>query len=147
MRRSIRLSWLLAFVALLVLGTVGTRFIPAARGASGLVTTGSAHILTTADGRTLYFFTADKPNMKTSACTGQCATFWPALRVPSGTKLPITVPGVSGKFGVLMRADGTQQCTYAGWPLYTFAKDKDSGDAYGEGIANKWFAVVVSRAK
>jgi predicted lipoprotein with Yx(FWY)xxD motif len=143
----VRIPWLLALIALLGLAAVGHRLSPAAQGAAGLVATGPAHILTTADGRTLYIYTKDKPNSKTSVCTGQCATFWPPLAVPAGMTVSATMPGVPGKFGVALRASGTKQLTYNGWPLYTFAKDKDSGDVYGEGVINSWWAVVANRSK
>jgi predicted lipoprotein with Yx(FWY)xxD motif len=38
--------------------------------------------------------------------------------------------------------------TYDGAPLYTFIKDKDSGDMYGQGVVASggyWWAVVVAR--
>ena len=31
---------------------------------------------------------------------------------------------------------------YNGHPLYTYSKDGDSGDAYGQGIGGKWFAAT-----
>jgi hypothetical protein len=56
--------------------------------------------------------------------------------------------GIPGKFGTTMRKDGTRQLTYDGAPLYTFIKDKDSGDMYGQGVVaggGYWWAVVVAR--
>jgi predicted lipoprotein with Yx(FWY)xxD motif len=112
----------------------------AAASSSDLVKTAPAKMLVTGQGMTLYVFSADKPNKST--CTGKCATFWPPLLIPAGTKLPITVPGASGKFSATMRADGSQQCSYDGAPLYTWTKDKKPGDVTGEGVGGVWWAVT-----
>ena len=37
--------------------------------------------------------------------------------------------------------DASLKVTYAGFPLYVFFKDEDSGDQYGEGIQGAWFVV------
>ena len=42
-----------------------------------LRTTTVGKVIVAANGRTLYLFTADK--RKTSACYGQCASYWPPL--------------------------------------------------------------------
>jgi hypothetical protein len=35
-----------------------------------------------------------------------------------------------------------KQVAYNGHPLYTYSKDSDSGDAYGQGIGGKWFVAT-----
>ena len=48
------------------------------------------------------------------------------------------------------RSDGTMQVTYKGHPLYFFAKDGDSGDAYGEGVHGfgaDWYVLAPSGKK
>ena len=47
--------------------------------------------------------------------------------------------------GTSPRADGTQQITYDGHPLYYFAGDKAPGDVRGQGIHNfggGWYVVT-----
>jgi predicted lipoprotein with Yx(FWY)xxD motif len=72
------------------------------------------------------------------SCTGGCASAWPALTAPAGTK-PEQVAGVTGAIGVAKQADGTFQVTYKGSPLYTFVQDS-SGHVTGQGVAG--FSVV-----
>jgi len=124
------------------LGVVGFRVVPRAQGAApALVKTAAAHILVTSAGKTLYVFALDKKG--TSACTGKCATARPALLVPKGGKVPATMSGVPGTFGEIMLMGGTDQLTYDGAPLYTFASDKTAGSMLGQGIGGVWWAVVV----
>ncbi|HLJ66533.1 MAG TPA: hypothetical protein VKX16_04150 [Chloroflexota bacterium] len=110
-----------------------------------LVKTIHGHILVTPKGRTLYIFAADSPNK--SSCYGECAKFWPPRLVTSGTTVPHKVSGIPGTFGVTTRTDNTQQLTYNGAPLYTFAGDKKAGDVTGEGVnasGGYWWAVVTA---
>jgi len=111
------------------------------------VIVGPGQILANSKGLALYTFALDKPNV--SNCSGACAKFWPPLTVPASAKVPATMSGIAGKFGEIMRTDGTEQVTYDKAPLYTFLEDKDSGDLYGEGLyasGGYWWAVVVSRS-
>lgn len=94
-------------------------------------------ILADSKGLTLYRYTKDTTPGK-SACYGGCATAWPPLTTTGTATL---AAGVPGKLGAITRTDGTKQVTYNGLPLYLFAKDKDAGDAYGQGIGGIWFVV------
>jgi predicted lipoprotein with Yx(FWY)xxD motif len=92
--------------------------------------TNLGRIVVNSSGRTLYLFEKDR-NGK-SACSGQCAVFWPLL-ITSGK------PGVTGGakaslIGTTRRADGRLQVTYNHHPLYTFVKDKKAGQTNGEGV-------------
>jgi predicted lipoprotein with Yx(FWY)xxD motif len=95
---------------------------------------------------TVYLFEADKGS--TSNCSGPCPSAWPPVTA-SGT------PTASGQalgsdLGTIKRSDGTTQITYKGHPLYFFIKDKDSGDAYGEGnkaFGADWYVLAPSGKK
>ena len=57
-----------------------------------------------------------------------------------------TPSGGVGSLGTVKRPDGTEQVTYKGMPLYTFAQDQKPGDAGGQGIKDvgTWTAVTVA---
>ena len=93
--------------------------------------------LTTVQGRTLYYFTADTAT--SAACTDGCANNWPPLLATSGT--PTSDPALPGQLSVLNGANGSQ-VVYNGHPLYTFSKDNAAGDANGQGIGGKWFVAT-----
>jgi predicted lipoprotein with Yx(FWY)xxD motif len=94
-------------------------------------------VLKNAKGRTLYYLTADTAT--TIACTGGCASNWPPLLSPSGT--PTSNPALPGTLSVLNGANGNQ-VLYNGHPLYSYIKDGDTGDAYGQGVGGKWFVAT-----
>jgi predicted lipoprotein with Yx(FWY)xxD motif len=87
-------------------------------------------IIVTSNGRTLYLFAKDR-NGK-SACSGQCAVFWPPL-LTSG-KPRVTGSAKGSLIGTTKRADGRLQVTYNHHPLYTFVKDKKADQTNGEGV-------------
>jgi predicted lipoprotein with Yx(FWY)xxD motif len=93
-------------------------------------------ILVDGDGRTLYAFTKDKGDQ--SACSGDCATSWPALTGPAtaGTGVQASLLSTS------MQANGKSQVTYGGKPLYYFAGDAKPGDTNGQDVGNVWFALT-----
>ncbi len=103
-------------------------------------TTSLGKILVNSQGRTLYLFKKDSRGK--SACSGECAKFWPPLRV-SGK--PSAGRGISAsKLGTIRRSDGKQQVTYNGHPLYTFQQDTKAGQTHGEGLTAfgaKWFVL------
>jgi predicted lipoprotein with Yx(FWY)xxD motif len=78
---------------------------------------------------TVYLFEADKGGQ--SACSGACAQVWPP--VTTAAEAQAAGAAVPADLGTITRSDGTKQVTYKGHPLYFFTKDKDNGDAYGQG--------------
>ena len=108
--------------------------------------TSLGRILVTSNGRTLYLFEKDR-NGK-SACSGQCAVFWPPL-ITSGR--PIVTGGARASLiGTTRRADGRLQVTYNHHPLYTFVKDTKPGQTNGEGVnafGAGWDAMTPAGAK
>jgi predicted lipoprotein with Yx(FWY)xxD motif len=84
-------------------------------------------------GMTLYLYAKDSSGV--SNCTGACLKAWPAYVAPANaTNLPANIT-------VIKRSDGTSQYAWKGLPLYYFIKDKDSGDAYGNGVGGVWAVV------
>ncbi|HSO93073.1 MAG TPA: hypothetical protein VLS53_01205 [Candidatus Dormibacteraeota bacterium] len=96
-------------------------------------------VLTTADGRTLYYFTPERGG--TIACIGQCAQVWMPLITPSG--LLSTPAALPGTLSTIRRAEGAQ-ITYSEWPLYTFTGDTNPGDTSGQGVLGKWFVATTT---
>ena len=95
-------------------------------------------ILTDANGRTLYYFTADTAT--TAACTGTCAGIWPPLLF-TGTGSPTSATSLPGTLSLVADANG-QQVEYNGHPLYTYSKDIAAGQTNGEGFKGKWFVAT-----
>jgi predicted lipoprotein with Yx(FWY)xxD motif len=93
-------------------------------------------ILVDGEGRTLYAFTKDQGDQ--SACSGECATNWPAL---TGTATPGTGAEAS-LLSTATQAGGTDQVAYDGKLLYYFAGDAKPGDINGQGVGSVWFAVA-----
>lgn len=92
--------------------------------------------LVSAGGKTLYYFKKDSPGK--SVCNGGCAKLWPPFDVSS-----IHVPGDlhASSFSTITRADGSQQVTYKGYPLYFFAQDQHRGQLRGNGFYHVWSVV------
>lgn len=97
---------------------------------------GIGSYLVDSTGMTLYNFKNDSPGK--SACAGPCVEKWPLFYLEK-----VTVgSGLDAKnVGEIKRADGKEQATYKGMPLYHFAGDKAPGDTNGQGIKDVWFAV------
>ncbi len=107
-------------------GTVGTAEIE-----------GLGKVLVDSEGMTLYEYTPDKGT--TSACYGECESFWPPLMAKGS---PTAGEGVmSSGLGTTKRKDGSMQVTYHGHPLYTFAKDSKPGEANGNEFEGIWFVL------
>jgi predicted lipoprotein with Yx(FWY)xxD motif len=93
---------------------------------------------------TVYLFERDSgPH---STCTGPCAAAWP----PVIGKPSAGGSAVAADLGTTKRSDGKLQVTYKGHPLYMFIKDKDGGDAYGQGVkafGAEWYTMAPSGSK
>jgi predicted lipoprotein with Yx(FWY)xxD motif len=97
-------------------------------------------VLVDSEGRTLYDFHKDKGS--TSACYGACASAWPPLLTEGNPQAQ--GPADRSMLGTTKRKDGTEQVTYNGWPLYTYAGDQKPGEANGNDISQfgaQWYAL------
>jgi predicted lipoprotein with Yx(FWY)xxD motif len=102
---------------------------------------GKSPVLTDANGKTLYYYMAD--TAKTVACTGDCLSTWHPLLLDKG--ILTSAPQLPGSLSLLQGSAGNQ-VEYNGHPLYTYAQDKNLGDAIGEGLDNKWHVATPSLA-
>jgi predicted lipoprotein with Yx(FWY)xxD motif len=95
----------------------------------GVGSSALGRIIVDSRGRTLYLFEKDKN--RRSACYGQCATYWPPLLTHGR---PVARGGArQSLLGMTRRANGRQQVTYAGHPLYRFVQDRKPGQTNGQG--------------
>ncbi|MFD8934947.1 SCO0930 family lipoprotein [Streptomyces sp. NPDC059578] len=101
-------------------------------------------LLTDSAGFTLYRFDKDTAKPSKSSCAGACATAWPPVPADGAR----AAAGIDASLlGTVTRADGTEQLTVAGWPVYRFAKDEKAGDTKGQGVGGTWFAAAPDGAK
>jgi predicted lipoprotein with Yx(FWY)xxD motif len=115
-------------------------------GAPSVVKTASnatlgATVLADARGMTLYRLSAEHGG-KFICTSAACLQVWHPVSASAGS----SPSGSVGSLGLVKRPDGTEQVTYKGMPLYTFAQDQKPGDAKGEGIKDvgTWNAVRTS---
>jgi predicted lipoprotein with Yx(FWY)xxD motif len=95
--------------------------------------------LTDSKGMTLYYFTKDAADV--NSCVGQCLANWPIF---SGNNFTVPAEFSAADFKVFVRADGKEQLTYKGWPLYYFVKDQKAGDTTGDNVGKVWFVIKPS---
>jgi len=122
---------------------------PAAQTGSGpsnaLVKTASnatlGTVLVDSQGMTLYHLSGEL-NGKFICTSSACLGVWHPLIASSGS----APTGAVSSLGTVKRPEGTMQVTYKGTPLYTFAQDKQTGEANGQGIRDvgTWSAVTTS---
>ena len=83
--------------------------------------------LVDANGRTLYLFEADRPNVSILSAAGQA--IWPPF---TATTTPRALSGaVAGRIGTVTQAGGAAQVTYKGHPLYYYVGDHSPGQTSG----------------
>ena len=111
---------------------VGTTVIIVQKSAIGYVMAEANHAV-------LYTYDKDKAG-KPPTCTGSCAATWlPA----TGTPQAGPADHFSGQFALVKRADGTEQITYEGKPLYTLKGAKPLLTT-GNGQGGVWHVVKLS---
>jgi predicted lipoprotein with Yx(FWY)xxD motif len=127
--------------------TAGTTPSPAATGEKIAVATNAklGQFLVDESGMTVYLWVADTAT--TSTCYTSCAAIWPPVLT---TGAPQAGAGVQASLlGTTTRTDGKVEVTYAGHPLYYFAKDKVAGDVTGQGsngFGALWWVLAPSGA-
>jgi len=87
-------------------------------------------ILADPAGKTLYTLTDGSG--KAVACTGQCLSLWPPLKLAAGATTPSAPMGVA--LTVVNGPGGAKLVAAKGLPLYTFSGDSSAADAHGEGL-------------
>jgi predicted lipoprotein with Yx(FWY)xxD motif len=112
----------------------------------GLVKTASSSqlggtVLANSQGLTLYRLSGEQKG-KFICTSAACLAAWHPLVVPAGGQ----PSGSVGSLGQVKRPDGSEQVTYKGMPLYTFAADHSPGQAKGQGLKDvgTWNAVMTS---
>lgn len=98
-------------------------------------TSSHGDILTDGEGNALYVFTLDVKGE--SLCEGDCTSSWP---VYYSEELNLGEGLDSGSFGTIIRPDGSNQTTFAGWPLYYFTGDGQPMSVNGDGVNDVWYA-------
>jgi predicted lipoprotein with Yx(FWY)xxD motif len=115
----------------------GAASIALADASIALADTALGSVLVDRDGNTLYLFTKDAAGAP--ACNADCLANWPPLLADAAA-----TPGdglSAADFATIAAADGSQQVTFHGHPLYTYAGDQTAGDTNGQGVGGAWFVV------
>ena len=114
------------FAATLVLSACATTNTPMVKKSDG--------ILVSESGMTLYTFDKDVAGSGKSACSGPCATAWPAV--------PAMAASYPAPYSVLTREDGSKQLAWNGKPLYLYAQDTRPGERKGDNFKSVWHVVA-----
>lgn len=109
-----------------------------AGGSLSTASTSLGDIVVDGAGMTVYLYDQDTADSGMSACTGSCATQWPAVKT---TKTTPTVTGITGTVGTIDAVGGGKQVTINGLPLYTYVGDAAAGDLTGQGVGGIWWVV------
>ncbi|MGI6876445.1 hypothetical protein [Amycolatopsis sp. 3B14] len=89
-------------------------------------------------GFTLYRYDKDTTAPPRSACDSACTRTWQPVPATAAQQLRGIDPALVGS---LTRADGTDQVTLAGHPLYRYRPDEMPGETGGLGSGDAWFPV------
>jgi predicted lipoprotein with Yx(FWY)xxD motif len=117
----------------------------AAGSAISLKQTSVGKTVVDANGRTLYLFAADKPNVSTLSAAGRAV--WPPFTASSR---PAAGSGVAAsQIGTTNTGNGGAQVTYNGHPLYYFVGDHKPGQVLGQGLNEfgaRWYVLSAGGA-
>jgi predicted lipoprotein with Yx(FWY)xxD motif len=106
-----------------------TTTAPASAAVVKTANTAKGTILVDSQGKAVYSLTnAGQP----VPCMGACLSVWPPFMLPAGATKATGASGVTG-LGTVM-ANGGQQVTANGAPLYYFSGDQGPGSTNGDGI-------------
>ncbi|MGW2180221.1 SCO0930 family lipoprotein [Streptomyces sp. NPDC001732] len=101
-------------------------------------------VVTDGAGFTLYRFDKDTTEPPVSNCAGDCAATWPPVLADGAKAGRGLDPALLGS---VERADGTEQLTLAGRPLYRYVQDTEPRQTRGQGIGGTWFAAAPDGSK
>lgn len=93
-------------------------------------------------GRALYYFAMDVPSSGHSNLTASGLSIWTPFYAPNIT-LPVNPPVAvnASDFSTITGANGANQTTYRGWPLYYFNNDTGPGKIGGQGFNSLWWVM------
>jgi predicted lipoprotein with Yx(FWY)xxD motif len=146
-----RLPVLTAIVAIIAIvavitATSGGAQRPTPRAAAGsaisVAQTPVGKALVDANGRTLYLFALDQPNVSRLSAAGQ--SVWPPF---TSAVAPAAKGGASAAQIAVIPA--TKQVTYNGHPLYYYVGDQHTGQTAGQGLNEfgaRWYVLSASGA-
>ncbi|GAA4527795.1 hypothetical protein [Amycolatopsis samaneae] len=90
-------------------------------------------------GYAVYRYDRDSAAPPRSTCSDACARVWTPVRADG--EIPLT--GIDRALvGKVTRADGSDQVTLAGWPLYRCARDEMPGETAGQGTDRAWYPIT-----
>jgi predicted lipoprotein with Yx(FWY)xxD motif len=116
-------AFIVVICALLVLVCVSGTTASTSKAKVAVRSSSYGRILFDGRGFVLYAFTHDRPGRST--CKGDCAKAWPPFLV---ARKPSAGMGAKASLlGVVRRANGRLQATYAGRPLYYYVGDTKPG--------------------
>lgn len=96
-----------------------------------IVESDKGKVIAAENGMTLYTYKKDEKGE--SYCYDKCATNWPPYLGDASAK-------AEGDYTLIDRKDGKKQWALKGMPLYFWVKDKQKGDATGDGVGSVWDA-------
>jgi predicted lipoprotein with Yx(FWY)xxD motif len=95
---------------------------------------GIGDVLVDANGAALY--AADEEMNGDVLCADACAATWIPLTVPAGDGGPTAAGDLANDLGVAKRPDGSEQVTFDGRRLYSFADDPGPAQVTGDGFSD-----------
>jgi predicted lipoprotein with Yx(FWY)xxD motif len=102
----------------------------AAGSAVSIRTTSLGKTLVDANGRTLYLFAGDRPNL--SRLSGAGLSVWPRFVATGPVKA--SSGALAPKISTITSPSGVRQVTYNGHPLYYYVGDSTPGSTRGQGL-------------